>query len=122
MSSVDTETKILLVVDDESAVCRALSRILGKLFDEVLTAMNPVEAETVLATRPVTHLVCDHWFGDAESLGYDLAVAWRAEHPGVQRLVLLTGTDTTRIEPHAAIDAIMDKTVDPEDLKKALNV
>ena len=115
----DTDA-VLLVLDDESTVCRALSRLLSRRVREVLTAGSPAEAEAILKTGVVTHLICDHWLGPGSPLGVDLAAAWRKKYPSIKRTVILTGTDTTRLDPHPGIDAITDKTVDPEALVEAL--
>jgi DNA-binding NtrC family response regulator len=122
MTKHQNTKSVLLVVDDESSVCRALSRILGKRVDEIIAAFSPQEAETVLVSREVTHLVCDHWFGMGQPLGIDLVVKWRQLYPSLQKVILLTGTDVARLTPPDAGILVMNKTVNPEDLIKALNL
>ena len=58
-----TSDSILLIIDDESSVCRALSRILRRKANEIITAQTIVDAELVLDTRDVTHVLCDHLLG-----------------------------------------------------------
>ncbi len=113
---------IVLVVDDESTVCRALSRMLRKQADEILSAISPGEAETVLATRTVTHVICDHWFGSGQPLGLDLVSKWKNEYPSIKRVIVLTGTDISKLEANPNVDCIMDKTVDPDELIKVLGL
>ncbi|MCP4198016.1 MAG: hypothetical protein GY762_12785 [Proteobacteria bacterium] len=112
----------MLIVDDESTVCRALCRILGKRVDEIVSALSPQEAEMVLFSKEVTHLVCDHWFSIGQPLGIDLVAKWMEKYPSVQNVVLLTGTDETRLTPPNEGVLIMNKTVSPEDLITALNL
>ena len=112
----------LMIVDDESSVCRALSRILGKRVDEISVAFNPREAATVLASKNVTHVVCDHWFGTGQPLGIDLVTEWKEQYPSIHKVVVLTGTDVTRIAPQTDDILVMNKAVNPEDLRKALGL
>jgi DNA-binding NtrC family response regulator len=122
MTKHQTPESILLVVDDESSVCRALSRILGKSVDVIASAFSPQEAETVLASKKVTHLICDHWFGEGQPLGIDLVAKWKEKYPFIRQIVLLTGTDVTRLTPQSDDILVMNKTVNPEDLIRALNL
>jgi DNA-binding NtrC family response regulator len=113
---------VLLIVDDESSVCRALSRMLGKRVDEIASAFSPQEAEMVLVSKEVTHLVCDQWFGMGQPLGVDLVAKWKEKYQSIQNIVLLTGTDETRLSPPTEGVRIMNKTVNPDDLIAALNL
>jgi DNA-binding NtrC family response regulator len=113
---------VLLIVDDESSVCRALSRMLGKRVDEIASAFSPQEAEMVLVSKEVTHLVCDHWFGMGQPLGVDLVAKWKEKYQSIQNIVLLTGTDETRLSLPTEGVRIMNKTVNPDDLIAALNL
>jgi CheY-like chemotaxis protein len=113
--------KILLVLDDEATVCRSLQRVLGKTFDEILTAETPADAETILGSRAVTHLLCDHLLGPGQPTGHDLATRWRAEHPSLEQVVLLTGADVSRLEVSDAIDRVLPKTTELPDLARALD-
>jgi DNA-binding NtrC family response regulator len=113
---------ILLIVDDESTVCRALSRVLGRSVDEVIVACTIADAETILATRNVTHLLCDHWFGPGQPLGLQQALEWKKRHPSIKKAVLLTGTDVADKSAPPGLDGIMSKSVDPEELVKVLGL
>ncbi|MCP4600586.1 MAG: response regulator [Proteobacteria bacterium] len=117
-----SDKSVLLVVDDESSVCRALSRMLKSSVDEILTAITPSEAEMVLESRKITHVICDHWFGPGLPLGLDLAAKWKEQHLSIQRAVVLTGTDVSRLESRPGVHQIMAKTVRPEELLKALGL
>ena len=112
--------KTLLVVDDESTVCRALSRMLGDQVARVLTASSPAEAETVLESQEVTHLICDHWFGPGEPVGLEVASKWKQQYGSLVKVVVLTGTDVTRLDAAQGVDCIMDKTASPEEIARAL--
>jgi len=116
------ERSVLLVVDDESTVCRALSRMLKKYADEIITATNPNEAESVLEMGEVTHLICDHWFGPGQPLGLDLVARWKKRYASISRAVVLTGTDVTQLRAQPGVYQIMAKTVEPRELAQALNL
>ena len=114
------EKTILLVVDDENAVCRALRRMLKNKFDEVLAVETPADAEAVLASRPVTHVVCDHCLGPGQPEGLAIAGAWRSAYPSIRRLVILTGVNLKNLSPAPGIDLLLPKTIDPADLASRL--
>ena len=118
----ESEKSVLLVVDDESSVCRALSRMLKKDVDEILTAFSPQEAETVLDSRKITHLICDHWFGQGQPLGLDLAAKWKKEHTSLRRVIVLTGTDITRLTAPPGVNEILAKTARADELAAALDL
>ena len=51
--------KVALVVDDEGAMRRLLTRILSKQNLEVLTAGNAAQARDILGQRPIALMLCD---------------------------------------------------------------
>ncbi|HUT78612.1 MAG TPA: response regulator [Polyangia bacterium] len=112
----------LLVVDDESAVCRALRRMLRGRIERIMTAETPEDAETVLASTVVTHLICDHYLGPGQPLGMDLAAKWRVRYPNLKRVVVLTGKDVDGIEPASGIDHVLPKTTEPDRLAALLQL
>ncbi len=112
----------LLVVDDESAVCRALRRMLRGKVDRIVTAETPEDAETVLSSTSVTHLICDHYLGPGQPLGADLAAAWRGRYPSLRRVVILTGKDVEDVEPSQDIDHVLPKTTEPLQLAALLGL
>jgi len=113
---------VLLIVDDERSVCRALSRLLENSIKTIQTATNPTEAEMVLNSRDVTHLICDHWFGPGQPLGIDLVAKWKKKYTSIKRAVVLTGTDISNIDTSSSVDKILPKVVDPDDLIKTLGL
>lgn len=118
----ETAKSILLIVDDESSVCRALSRMLKRRFDTITTAVSPLEAEVILDSNPVTHVICDHWFGVGQPLGLDLAARWKSQFSTIKRVVVLTGTDATQLTPPPGVHQIMAKTVEADELTRALGL
>ena len=118
----DTPDAVLLIVDDERSVCRALSRLLDRQVKDILSATTPTEAEIILRSGKVTHVICDHWFGPGQPLGVDLVTKWRKSYPTIQKAVVLTGTDINRLEAGDAVDKILPKVVDPDDLIEVLDL
>lgn len=113
---------VLLVVDDESAVCRAVKKMLKDRFDEVLSAYSPDEAELILASREVTMVICDHRFGDNQDVGLKLVADWRKKHPSIRRAVLLTGTDVSILTAPEGVDRIISKSIRTKELLEALGI
>lgn len=118
----ETSGSTLLVVDDESAVCRALRRMLRGRVGRIVTAETPEDAEAVLDSTGVTHLICDHYLGPGQPLGMDLAAKWRGRYPTLRRVVILTGRDVKDIEPAGGIDHVLPKTTAPDRLAVLLQL
>jgi CheY-like chemotaxis protein len=116
----DTGKTTLLVVDDESAVCRAMRRMLRGVFDEILTVETPADAEAVLASREVTHLVCDQCLGPGQPEGLAVASGWRTSYPSIRKLVILTGANVKNLTALPGVDHVLPKTIEPADLAKVL--
>jgi hypothetical protein len=57
-----------------------------------------------------------------QPLGIDLIAKWKEKYPSIENIVLLTGTDETRLSPPTEGVLIMNKTVNPDDLIAALNL
>ncbi len=113
---------VLLIVDDERSVCRALTRLLDRTVGKIQTATNPSEAEIVLRTGKVTHVICDHWFGPGQPLGLDLVSSWKEKYPSIKRAVVLTGTDVDKLADTKNVDKILPKVVDPKYLIEVLEL
>ena len=108
--------RTLLIVDDDRAVCRALTRLLGRSFETVMSAGSSGDAASILSTSSVTHLICDYWLGRDEPLGVDLVPYWRAHHPSIQCAVIFTGNDIGSIRVPLGVDAVLPKSAEPSDL------
>ena len=111
---------VVLVVDDERMVLNALARYLRRFFPKVVTATTPLEAESLLRSNAVTHLVCDHWLGPGLPLGIDLVSHWKKDFPSIQKMVLLTGADVDALESPPGLDSIFPKTINPSMLTAEL--
>jgi CheY-like chemotaxis protein len=116
--------KTVLVVDDNEQICRAMSRRLGPLFDEVFVATDPREAARILEDSFVTHVLCDFDLGFGIGLesvtGYGFVQCWRREFPEIRRTVVFSGTDLSRLEKPREVDAVVRKTEAPDMVVEAL--
>ena len=117
-----TENPTLLIIDDEASVCRALGRILRNKVGEIITAQNVADAELILDTRYVSHILCDHLLGPGQPRGLDTAIHWKQEYPEVEKIIILTGTDAAFDEPPEGIDHVLPKTTDPLELAEYLQL
>jgi len=114
------EKTTLLVVDDEELICRVLLRDFKNRFDKVLFATRLEEAERILESGEVTDLVCDYNLGEAVPRGTELLEKWRKAYPQIERAVIYTGTDTTKIAPAEWIDSTVSKDLPLRCLLNAL--
>jgi len=99
-----------------------LRRLLNGKVDEIITAQTPVDAEVVLKTKPVTHVLCDHFLGPGQPTGLSIAHNWKQNYPSLKKVIILTGTDVNYLSQASGIDKIIPKTVDPVDLIKMLEL
>jgi CheY-like chemotaxis protein len=119
-ASTQKSEEILLVVDDDPQVRRMLVRFLSRDFSKVLAAATPMEAEQLLITHKVTHLISDYDLGAEHRRGTELVAMWRQRYRSIERALLLTGCSLVDIELPPAVDAYFLKGVDPKHLLKAL--
>ncbi|MBN2526799.1 MAG: hypothetical protein JXR76_10420 [Deltaproteobacteria bacterium] len=117
-----TNDKVLLIIDDEASVCRALSRILSRKATEIITARSIADAELILDTREVTHVLCDHLLGPGQPKGLDNAIYWKSEYPSIEKVIVLTGTDAAFNAPPEGVDKVLPKTTDPLQLAEFLQL
>jgi len=117
---VEVSRTVLLVVDDESSVCRAIKRLLKNKVDEILTAQTPADAETILRSRAVTHVICDQLLGPSQPLGTDLSRGWKERYPSIRRIAILTGTNVGNIARPEGVDHVLAKTTDPVKLAELM--
>ncbi len=85
----------LLLIQQQAAVARALSRYLSNYYSEVVVADSPESAEDILGAMnpPPTHVVCGQYFGPDRPRGQELLTSWRGRYPGIRRAVLATGAE-----------------------------
>lgn len=122
MGNASDASKICLVVDDQTHARSAIRRVLLRHFSKILTAASASEAGTILDTEPVTHVVCDHFLGESSPLGTELLSSWRVRYPAIQRAVILTGTDVTKVPLLPGIDSVISKLTRLPDLLAAMDV
>jgi DNA-binding NtrC family response regulator len=83
---------VLLLVDDEETIHRALARTLRKEPYELLHANDAGEAAAIIAQRPdVSAIVCDHYMPGTH--GLDLLVSLRRTKPGLKTVLLTAQAD-----------------------------
>ena len=107
------EKPTVLVVDDYTQLSRLMARVLSSSFDKVYTTDDPKEAEQILKTHKITHLLCDLYLGACSNLesvsGITFVEFWRKRYSRIQRAVIFTGADTTRLKIPAEVDAVVSK-------------
>jgi CheY-like chemotaxis protein len=111
--------RTLLVVDDEPELAAMFRRFLKREFDEILDARGPADAEEILRSHPVTHLVVDGHLPGAVS-GQDLVQQWRRQQPAVRFAALFSGSTSLRGAVLPGIDGVFIKPEGFDELLAAL--
>lgn len=111
---VDAATPpVLLIVEDRSDVGAAFARYFRRYFEAVLVASTPSEAEAMLGASPApTHVICDYWLGDGHPVGSVLLPKWRQRFAGIQRGVIVSGSEIEEIDCPPGVDAVFGKPAD----------
>ncbi|MCK9522140.1 MAG: hypothetical protein M0R76_03735 [Proteobacteria bacterium] len=107
---------VLLIIDDESAVCRALKRTFRDQVSSIVVASNAADAQAIVAQEMVTHVLCDQWLGPGQPLGTELVRGWKAQHASIRRILILTGTLAPLVSLPGDIDMVLTKTTDPVEM------
>ena len=119
---MDKPEPVLLIVDDESSVRRVLTRIISKKISKILTASTITDAELILDTTRVTHILCDHLLGPGQPTGIESSISWKQKYPHIEKVVILTGTSAYLGDTPEGIDSILPKTTDPLKLTDLLKL
>ena len=83
-----TETKTILLVDDDAKLLRGLQRSFADEDFEILTALCPAEARVILEQHPVDLVISDNVM--TGTLGTDFLVELRQKYPDLA-LMMLSG-------------------------------
>ncbi|HCF62431.1 MAG TPA: hypothetical protein DFS52_31125 [Myxococcales bacterium] len=86
-------SRVLLVIEDEPSVGALFGLHLKGHFDAVFAVGCEAEAEAVLASQAVTHLVSDYHLGREHPLGTTLVARWRGRWPAIRYAAILSGED-----------------------------
>lgn len=112
--------RTLLIVDDEELVCRGILRSFKHSFDCVYFATHPDEAERILKQDEVTSLVCDYHLGESLPTGTELMERWRRAYPKIQKAVLYSGADLSKISSSRWVDSKISKSLPISNLFNAV--
>jgi DNA-binding NtrC family response regulator len=111
----------LLIVEQLPDIGRAYARSLCRYdLEEVVIAATPQEAESFLDRSEGVCLVCGHSLG--QLTGAELVARWRRRYPGLEKAVLVTGTDSTVARSTPGIDAVFAQPPDMEAVARALGL
>ena len=117
-----TPQKVLLVVDDEQTIHKALQRTLRREPYELLHAYDAAEAAALLEQRPeIAGVLCDHYMPGTH--GLELLMDIRHRHPRVVTVLLTAQADLQLVmsalnEGH--VHRFFTKPWDPEALRTQL--
>jgi CheY-like chemotaxis protein len=102
----------LLIVDDSDDIRSALCRLMSLCFERVVAAATPQEAEAALRAHQPRLLLCDYWLGPEHPPATDLIPGWRERYPSIERVALITGTNTDALGSARCVDAVFQKPLD----------
>jgi DNA-binding NtrC family response regulator len=108
--------RVLLIVDDEEDIYKLLKRSLGSEFDQVHVAGCAADAESILGSHTVTHLICDLYLGGSDPLGDVLIRRWKQRWPTIQYAALFTGSTYEKDHSYEKVDHIFMKPRGYDDL------
>lgn len=86
----------LLILDDNYAVLRSLTRYCRLHFKNVYAASTPAQAEDHLRNYSPQLLLCDYWLGYDSPPATQLIPKWRERFPCLRKVALMTGTSLIR--------------------------
>lgn len=96
--------------------------MLRPLFDQVLTASDPEQADAHLAENAVSHVVCGYHLGIGLQTGAELIARWRRRHPGLKRAILCTGSNPDDVSAGSEVDAVLRKPTNRVEVAEALGI
>lgn len=102
----------LLILDDRIEVLRAVERLLALYFEPVYSAVDPHAAEALLRAHSPRFLLCDYWLGEEFPPATGIIPRWRREYPCLERVALMTGTNSESIPQCDAVDKVFSKPLD----------
>ncbi len=108
--------RVLLIVDDEIDICKLLERSLRGDFEQIHVAGCAADADAILASHPVTHVVCDLYLGSGDPLGDELIRRWKQRWPTIQYAALFTGSTYEKDHTYEKVDHIFMKPRGFDDL------
>lgn len=111
--------KILLVVDDEPLITRAVRKLFLKDFDAIYSVCSSIKAFEAFCCIPITHIVCDFDLGE-EKNGIELVAQWRSNFSSIERALIFSGHNLSRSSVPKYIDAVLQKGDSFKHLRESL--
>jgi hypothetical protein len=101
-----------LIVDDRPEVLKAVERLFALYFNPLYTALTPPAAELTLREHSPRFLLCDYWLGEDYPPSTSLIPGWRRKYPCLQRVAVMSGTNSASIPACDAVDHVFSKPLD----------
>lgn len=108
---------LVLIVDDEPAILRSLSRSLERAGHETVLAFSASNGvERIKEGHSFDVVITDFQLGDG--CGYDVANS--AREAGVRKVIGMSGSDTEGMRASGKFNQVLDKPFDMKELLQAL--
>ncbi|MEM9691646.1 MAG: hypothetical protein AAGA56_03815 [Myxococcota bacterium] len=104
----------LVILDDREDVRVGLERLFGLVFDRVVTAATPDEADALITETEAPFLLCDYWLGPELPSGSEVICTLRARHPCLQKVALMTGSKVSALTDTKGADIVFAKPLDAD--------
>lgn len=98
----------LLVADTHIPIHKLFKRCFTSQFHEILTACNEEDAEKLIRTGNVSHIVISSQIAETTSTR-ELVARWRSQFPSIQRVILHTGAGIGSLQSTTPFDAVLAK-------------
>ena len=107
----------LLILDDRDDLRVSLKRLFGLMFDEVLLAGTPEEAEEHLRNSSPPFFLCDYWLGREHPPGSEVVRRFRKQFPCLERVALMTGSKVSALTDTVGADIVFSKPLNTEKVR-----
>ena len=111
----ENSTVILLTIEDDT-VRGQLARLFQMRFSAVYTAKTPVEAEELLETHSITHIICGNELLNNQQLGVKLILQWKERFHSIEKTVLYNQSLPNAKYLPTEIDQVLGESPDLHDL------
>jgi len=113
-------SRVLLIVEEDEAVCNEMARVLAREFDTIYGASSFLEAVRKSDNYGVTHVLCNHELDDDRNDVVDLLEVLCRRSVFIERVVVY-GDDGSELLPWSfAVDGVLSREADRTEIRAAL--
>ena len=118
-SAASKSTHSLLVADSYAPIHRLFQRCFKYQFDEVLAAENEQDAEQMIQSKDISHIVISGTIAESAPTA-ELIARWRSQYPSIERVILHTGRAISSINCLTEFDGVLSKPSTKNTMEKVV--